>query len=172
LLGSKPGSSSLSAFTSLPSLTGYLGHVAKISHDLVKASGGEQQGLEWYSSRGKVGTIYSMAGAFLPCKSTRRWTDLLRSRAAHAVTVTRECVREDRFDRPAGRYPHRAIRSGGEASTRRGDVCRLDRQELDGARQECGILREGDVVIDAFSRTLPVACPFHLSISLAERGGP
>ncbi|KAM0787624.1 hypothetical protein ACM66B_003690 [Microbotryomycetes sp. NB124-2] len=71
---STPSSQDLASLTRLlpfASPSPYLGHVARIAHDLAKASGDESQGLDWYAVRARIGTAYGAAELHLLSPSLR-----------------------------------------------------------------------------------------------------
>ncbi|SGY60406.1 BQ5605_C007g04426 [Microbotryum silenes-dioicae] len=53
--------SSPSALLPFPSPLPHFEHVARIAHDLAAASDDESQGLEWYSVRASLGTLYGLS---------------------------------------------------------------------------------------------------------------
>ncbi|SGZ17718.1 BQ5605_C020g09138 [Microbotryum silenes-dioicae] len=53
--------SSPSALLPFPSPLPHFEHVARIAHDLAAASGDQSQGLEWYSVRASLGTLYGLS---------------------------------------------------------------------------------------------------------------
>ncbi|KAL8280637.1 hypothetical protein RQP46_006960 [Phenoliferia psychrophenolica] len=63
LLGAATSSplSSVVALLPIPSPAGYLGHVAHVAQDLAKATGDESQGVAWYRTRARIGTVYGLA---------------------------------------------------------------------------------------------------------------
>ncbi|KAK4056807.1 hypothetical protein OIO90_002056 [Microbotryomycetes sp. JL221] len=72
-----PTSSDLKSITRMlpfPSPTPYLGHVATIAHDLAKATGDESQGLDWYTTRARIGTVYGAAELYLLSPSIQHLT--------------------------------------------------------------------------------------------------
>ncbi|KAK4051139.1 hypothetical protein OIV83_002961 [Microbotryomycetes sp. JL201] len=62
---------SLTRFLPFASPSPYLAHVARIAHDLAKASGDESQGLDWYAVRARIGTAYGAAELHLLSPSSR-----------------------------------------------------------------------------------------------------
>ncbi|KAI5478260.1 ubiquinone biosynthesis protein coq9 [Pseudohyphozyma bogoriensis] len=51
---------SVSALVPFPTPTGMLQHVAEIAQDLAKATGDESQGVAWYRTRARIGTLYGL----------------------------------------------------------------------------------------------------------------